>query len=203
MGSGPLTAVEFNAPRLYAAAGQYPVVADFNGDGYLDVASAAQMATTPTRSRFRWAMAAEGSRSRYSIAWGYIPTPLAVGDFNGDGKPDLAVGNVDSMSVSILLGNGDGTFQPQIVFSTSPFEPLILSAQDFNGDGKTDLAVGLGPDRFGIYLSNGDGTFQPKAVYSFVETLGLAAGRRQPNRMAPNRIAKQTKAPRHAPTTEG
>jgi hypothetical protein len=74
---------------------------------------------------------------------GSQPIPLAVGDFNGDGKPDLAVGNWSFRDISILLGNGDGTFQPQITFGSN-LSSDYLAAGDFNGDGKTDLAVGIG-----------------------------------------------------------
>jgi hypothetical protein len=63
-----------------------------------------------------------------------------VGDFNGDGKQDLAVNNSESTSVSISLGNGDGTFNAAISFGTGN-GPRSLAVGDFNGDGKQDLAV--------------------------------------------------------------
>ena len=63
-----------------------------------------------------------------------------TGDFNGDGRTDLAVANSGDNDVSILLGNGDGTFQPQVTYAVGS-DPVALVAGDFNGDGRTDLAV--------------------------------------------------------------
>ena len=63
-----------------------------------------------------------------------------MGDFNGDGKADIAVANKGANSVSVLLGNGDGTFQPKTDIAL-PLTPVALTVGDFNGDGKADLAV--------------------------------------------------------------
>ena len=63
-----------------------------------------------------------------------------AGDFNGDGRTDLAVANSDDNTVSVLLGNGDGTFQPQVTYAVGS-DPDAIVAGDFNGDGRTDLAV--------------------------------------------------------------
>jgi len=68
---------------------------------------------------------------------------LAVGDFSGDGKLDLAVTNPSTDKVSVLLGNGDGTFQNPVGYSTGAAgsHPIGVSAADFNGDSTLDLAV--------------------------------------------------------------
>ena len=63
-----------------------------------------------------------------------------AGDFNGDGQTDLAVANSARNDVSVLLGNGDGTFQTQVTYAVGS-EPDALVTGDFNGDGRTDLAV--------------------------------------------------------------
>ena len=65
---------------------------------------------------------------------------MAVGDFDGDGKPDLAVANALSDNVSVLLGNGDGSFQAAKNFGAGSY-PVSVAVGDFNGDGKPDLAV--------------------------------------------------------------
>ena len=65
---------------------------------------------------------------------------MAVADFNGDGKPDLAV-TVTSFAdntVSVLLGNGDGTFQTHVDYATGS-HPTSVAVADFNGDGKAGL----------------------------------------------------------------
>ena len=63
-----------------------------------------------------------------------------AGDFTGDGRTDLAVANDIDNTVSVLLGNGDGTFQPQVTYAVGQCPDAIV-AGDFTGDGRTDLAV--------------------------------------------------------------
>ena len=75
-----------------------------------------------------------------SFSAGTNPQSVTVGDFNGDGKPDLAVANSGSNNVSVLLGNGDGSFQAPQNFGTGS-SPVSVAVGDFNGDGKFDLAV--------------------------------------------------------------
>jgi len=90
---------------------------------------------------------------------------VVEGDFNGDGKLDLAVGNYNSHTVSVLLGNGDGTFQSQQTFATS--SGPYLAVGDFNGDGKLDLAVdNFDSANVGVLLGNGDGTFQSQQTFA-------------------------------------
>src|SRR6185503_5158449 len=61
-------------------------------------------------------------------------------DFNGDGKADLAVANPAGDAVSFLLGNGDGTFQPEFLVSTGD-HPVSVASGDFDSDGFADLAI--------------------------------------------------------------
>jgi hypothetical protein len=93
---------------------------------------------------------------------GQSPVALVVGDFNGDGKMDIATANLDSNSVSMLLGNGDGTFRSALTIPVDS-SPLGLATGDFNGDGKLDLAVATESGNINVPLGNGDGTFRKAA----------------------------------------
>ena len=116
-----------------------------------------------------------------------IPAPgnaAILGDFNGDGKPDIAITGETSLNVSILLGKGDGTFSNAILTPLPSgalgFPGQIVSA-DFNGDGKLDLAVSLGSrasisglKNVAILLGKGDGTFA--APYLTQDRYGSVGG---------------------------
>jgi hypothetical protein len=108
---------------------------------------------------------------------GYEALSVAVADVNGDGKPDLVVANCGSSiycpkgTVGVLLGNGDGTFQAAVTYSSGGPETTSVAVADVNGDGKPDLvvanAVALpnGDGSVGVLLGNGDGTFQTAVAY--------------------------------------
>lgn len=76
---------------------------------------------------------------------------IGIGDFNGDGNLDLAVASCGSNSVMILLGNGDGTFQPQGVRFGTDLVPQGVAVGDFIGNGKLDLAI---PARYSNVVSS-------------------------------------------------
>jgi hypothetical protein len=145
-------------------------VGDFNGDGNLDLATAndgyfqggagVSVLLGNGDGTFQSAVLYDAG------AWCRL---VAVGDFNGDGKPDLAVlGPPDR----VLLGNGDGTFQGAIQFDAAAVTPSSVVVGDFNGDGKLDLAVsnlanGNSPSgTIAVLLGNGDGTLQTAVTYA-------------------------------------
>jgi hypothetical protein len=105
---------------------------------------------------------------------GLQPGSLVIGDFNGDGKPDLATSNSTSDNISILLNNGGGTFPAHVEYPTGLAPGNIISG-DFNGDGKLDLVVST-ETGISLLLGNGDGTFRPHLDYVVSEAGPLAAG---------------------------
>jgi hypothetical protein len=146
-------------------------VADFNGDGHLDLA----VTNFGFRDRFHddpggltvFLGNGDGTfEGPQAYRVGNHPESVVAADVNGDGHPDLVVGNqADSGSpeLSVLLGNGDGTFQAP---RNSPITqaPAFLVTGDFNNDGIPDLALCDGYS-LAVLLGNGDGTFQPAVPY--------------------------------------
>src|SRR5207253_2451520 len=100
------------------------------------------------------------------------PRFVTTGDFNRDGNPDLVTANFDANVISILLGNGDGTFQTAVNYPLSKY-PVSITVGDFDGDGALDLAVADAGDNIRngmnvqIMLGHGDGTFAAGATYVF------------------------------------
>jgi hypothetical protein len=146
-------------PAVYYTAGQHvlwPTIGDFNGDGFPDVAVVGLAASNPAvyvllnlgDGTFGTAVPYKAGRD----AWN-----LTNADFNNDGKLDLAIADPSYHNVNILLGNGDGTFQPRTSFHGA--NTTNVGVGDFNGDGQLDLLTsnftGLS-----VMLGNGDGTFQ-------------------------------------------
>ena len=160
-------------------------MADFNLDGTLDLAYAVLGGNTKDYVGILLGNGDGTFSPRKDIATSAAPAGAITGDFNGDGKQDLAVVGITGQSspgtVSIFLGNGDGTFQPAVDYAVGDF-PQNIIADDFNGDGHLDLAIAnwgstIGQGSISILLGNGDGTFQSDVEYPVgVVKYGLVAG---------------------------
>src|SRR5262245_48761226 len=107
---------------------------------------------------------------------GSKPVSVAAGDFDGDGKLDAATANQDSHNmVSVLRGNGDGTFQPAANLDIGR-KPDFIRAVDVNADGKLDLLTANKADNsVSVLLGNGNGTFLPAATYAVGTNVGPVA----------------------------
>jgi Bacterial Ig-like domain (group 3)/FG-GAP-like repeat/FG-GAP repeat len=172
-------------------------VADVNGDGKLDVVvSNAFACDTGCTNGSVGILLGNGDgtfqAARTYDSGGSGAGGIAVADVNGDGKPDVVVTNVcaggpycefsNTGSVAVLLGNGDGTFNPARVFSTGNQISRYLALGDFNADGKLDVAVadgcgGCGNRNIVIMLGRGDGTFQSPQTYDLPnEPQGITVG---------------------------
>jgi fibronectin type 3 domain-containing protein len=117
---------------------------------------------------FQITPATSASLSRTDYPTGTNPIGLIAADFNGDGKLDLAIANSADNTITILLGNGDGTFRAQPPLATGTgSSPQLPMAGDFNGDGKLDLAVAnFANNTVSIFVGKGDGTFLAPATYA-------------------------------------
>ena len=138
---------------------------DFNGDGRQDLAvTSFNNSTVDVRLG-----AGDGTFTPAgTVAVGGDPTPtnnrptsIAVGDFNGDGKQDLAVGNRNSLTVSVRLGTGTGAFTGTTEVSTDPSATLLqwVAVSDFDGDAKQDLAIGNNNGTVSVRPGDGAGNF--------------------------------------------
>lgn len=167
------TLPSFSAPSGFAA-GTFPntvVTTDFNGDGRLDLAVLNVGSDDVSVLLGTGDGAFQATRNRY-ILGGWQPHTLAVGDFNGDGRPDIVAPSSGSSigGVEVFLGNGDGSFQQSTNTSTEGNSSLAMAVGDFDGDGNLDLAVtGFTADyvpgdpsaasEISVLMGHGDGTF--------------------------------------------
>ena len=171
--------------QLVSAAGLTPAemaVGDFNKDGKLDIVVMNDEETTFSilhgngDGTFQSPVAyASGTNPAYPDG---SSSNFAVGDFNHDGNLDLAISNSSNNTVSIVLGNGDGTFRAPVTYSVGTW-PMQIATADFNGDGNLDIAVAnaTSPGTVSVLLGHGDGTFQspvtdPSEAYSGAVVVG-------------------------------
>lgn len=189
MGNGDGT---FQPPVSYGTGGYEALsvaIADLNGDGYPDIAVANYCENDSN-------CAVDGNVSillnkgdgtfRAGASYdtgGIYSRSVAVADVNGDGHADLVVSNAgrcnteacDTGEISVFMGNGDGTFQPPVFYSSGGTAGESVAVSDVNGDGYPDLIVANmcltvatcnNGSIIGVLLNNGDGTFQNALTYS-------------------------------------
>jgi hypothetical protein len=163
-------------PSVNYPAGPYPpsvAAGDFNGDGKLDLVAAIDglITTSPAIPAGVSVFLGRGDGSfddkvDYLTGDNDAPEAIAAGDFNADGKVDLAVTNSSLSSVGILSGNGDGSFSGPVNFLVGR-RPASVALADFNADGKLDIATANTRDNtFSILFGNGRGGFQPKRDFA-------------------------------------
>ncbi len=146
---------------------------DLHSHLYSDLQQAAVIARSATFAR----PVIYGTGADYASA-------VAVGDLNGDGKPDLAVANSCQAEtggsncgtggvISVLVGNGDGTFQSPVTYNSGGTAASSIAIADVNGDGYLDLitanqcisAANCSDGAVSVLLGNGNGTFRPAVAY--------------------------------------
>ena len=176
----------FQPAASYASGGiaaSSVAIGDFNGDGHPDlvIANECQSGSDCNNGMVSVLLGnGDGTfQSAVSYNAGYVPVAVAVGDLNGDGRLDLILANqyqcnnCNSGGVSVLLGNGDGSFQAPVAYSSGGVAATALAVGDVNGDGHIDVVVtnqyqcqNCGSGQVSILLGRGDGTLKNPISYS-------------------------------------
>ena len=162
-------------------------VGDFNGDGKLDLVATLPNTTINDCGGFIVLLGkGDGTFTRGQVVTNspgllHYSRWVAVGDVNGDGKLDLAfadglglAGNTATAELTIMLGNGDGTFRlaghypspGKTLAADENLNPENVHLADLNHDGKLDVIVSNYDDNINVFVNNGDGTFQPAVGYT-------------------------------------
>lgn len=156
-----LAPIDFATGATTVAAG----VGDFNGDGFIDVVSVGNLSGRGVAT----VELNDGTghfRASAPSPTGNSPVAVTVGDFDGDGKQDIAtLASYYTGGLTVLKGNGDGTFQPPQIYTVQT-PPTEFQAEDVNGDGRPDLVAGNHYfNTVSVFLNNGTGAFLPKVDY--------------------------------------
>jgi hypothetical protein len=160
---------------------------DFNGDGKLDMAVAnagypgcySQGGQSQCPNSLTILLGnGDGTFTASTVSGVAVPGGMTTGDFNGDGKLDLAETNTVDSTVTILFGDGHGSFTKQTPTPTTGGNPTLLVSGDFDRNGKADLAIIGYSNVVTILLGNGDGTFTAAFAPSVdsTSTQSLAVG---------------------------
>ena len=176
----------FQAATAYPTNGLYVyslATGDVNGDGKLDIVSTNECADNNCSNGTLSVLLGNGDGSFQTAvpynSGGQYAFSVAIADLNGDGKSDLVAanqcgtsGDCSNGNVVVLLGNGDGTFQPAVAYASGGAYSFGAAIGDLNGDGKLDIVVtnqcndtnNCLNGTIGLLLGNGDGTFQAAAT---------------------------------------
>jgi regulation of enolase protein 1 (concanavalin A-like superfamily) len=134
--------------------------ADFNGDGFTDLAGSEELQSRGGTGRVIVLVGNGAGNFTATNVTSYVGHVLAVGDFDRDGRTDLVVADAGDANPAILPGNGNGTFgAPRVVNATE--QVTFALSGDLDGDGKRDLVVGAEGTTVAVYPGNGDFSFGP------------------------------------------
>ncbi len=170
--TGPVLSFSSSATTFLSTAGHpaYPIVADFNNDGVLDIAVADTTGNINIFLGIPCSVPPCSFQPPIQVPFAGSPTGriyAVVGDFNGDGNRDLAIAT--SAGVFVYLGDGFGSFSAPSKLPIGAVTPEAVAVGDFNGDGAQDLAVASGSS-VQFFFGNGDGTFSAGSSFTVGST---------------------------------
>ncbi len=152
--------ISFAPQEDYAIGGRVTFIttADFNGDGYADIATANYTSNTIS-------ILINNGNGTFILQDNYVghsPYSVIGIDVNSDGHIDLVTANSYRQTMSVMLNNGNGTFSAMVDYATDG-EPWSIISADINGDGKPDIIIGnFFSNTLSVFINNGDGTFADK-----------------------------------------
>lgn len=171
----------FQSPSTFSSGGSTTfsvAVADMNGDGKLDLV-VADMLGSINGDGIVGVLLGNGDGTFQSAvnydSGGYITSSAAVGDVNGDGRPDVVAANYCASdltsfcnygTVTVMLGNGNGTLAPPVSYNLIQISADSVTIADLNRDGRNDIVAANGSASVNVLLGNGDGTFRSAVSYS-------------------------------------
>ncbi|HVR27177.1 MAG TPA: FG-GAP-like repeat-containing protein [Candidatus Polarisedimenticolia bacterium] len=171
LGNGDGTFQSPTSVALSGAAGSNVVFADFNGDGFLDLAD---LDFSTNQVTIYLSTSATTYASGVSPGGADRPCSMTAGDLTGDNKPEIVTANCNSDNISVYVNNGDGSFQPEFPYSgalnvaqgdVANVWPEAVTIADVNGDGKADIiSSNIDSSDVTILLGNGDGTVQEPTI---------------------------------------
>jgi hypothetical protein len=159
LGIGTISGTQASITTVMLPSGNRKLRTYYQGDGTYRASSSASVPQSVV------AGASMGFQPPATYSMPAVVGSVAVGDFNGDNRQDLVMASTLGNTITVYLGNGDGTFQTGVDYNVGTI-PESVAVGDFNGDGRMDLAVANDlTNNVSILLGNGDGTFQAAVNY--------------------------------------
>ena len=202
------TVLSFLPPATFPVGGlpRSVTVADFNNDGKPDLA-VVNMGQLPTLQSSVSVLLGNGNGSFQPAVTTDVlnggagngnAQSVAVGDFNGDGLPDVALNTTGPAgpAVEFLLGKGDGSFQPNHQILSVGQTPLSVAVGDFDRNGALDLVTANSQGTLSVLLGNGDGSFQAPQNFATGARPDAVASRTSTGTDAPTWSSSTTSATR-------
>jgi hypothetical protein len=172
-GNGVITIFLGDGKGSFKSSASYPTgvlsnsatVADFNGDGHLDVALTNRGFNKPGNLMVFFGDGHGKLRNRATYKMPGAPLGVSAGDLNGDHRPDLAATDVTGGNVIVLLNDGTGHFKKPVSYNAGGGEAVDVKIADLRNNGDQDLVIANASQGMAVLLNKGNGTFGKPTIY--------------------------------------